>query len=74
MRSVARPRRYLARHWILLARPALRYSITRDAFVLRGVGSSVGPVLRADRRRGGQPRFDGPDRRSAHEHPRALTL
>ena len=74
MRSVARPRHYLARHWILLARPALRYSITRDAYVLRGVGNSVGPVLRRDRRRAKQPRWDGLDRRRAREPDRALTL
>jgi hypothetical protein len=74
MRSVARPRRYVARHWILLARPVLRYSVTRQAFVLRVVGRSLGPVLRADRRHAGQSRWDGFDRRGAHERPRALTL
>jgi len=74
MRTVARPRKYVARHWIALARPALRYSITRDAFVLRGVGNSIGPVLRPDRRRREQPRWDGPDRRAAPAHGRALTL
>jgi hypothetical protein len=51
MRSAVRPRRYVARHWLLLLRPLLRYSATRDAFVLRFVGRSVGPVLRVDRRR-----------------------
>jgi hypothetical protein len=41
----------------------LRYSATRDAFVLRAVGSSVGPVLRPDRRRRRRQQFDGVDRR-----------
>lgn len=74
MRSVPRTRRYVARHWILLARPLLRYSTTRDAYVLRGVGNSSGPVLRADRRRPNQPSWDGLERRSAPRQPRALTL
>jgi hypothetical protein len=33
-----------------MLRPLLRYSATRDAYVLRFVGRSTGPVLRADRR------------------------
>jgi hypothetical protein len=67
MRTVRRPRRYVPRHWLLLMRPLLRYSEARDAYVLRGVGRRVGPVLRADRRSIGAPRgFDGMDRRSAH--------
>jgi hypothetical protein len=41
--------------------PVIRYSATRDAYVLRGVGRHVGPVLRLDRRR--EERFDGIDRR-----------
>ncbi len=73
MRSVPRPRHYLARHWILLARPALRWSVTREAFVLRGVGNSWGPVLRPDRRRASNVRWDGPERRRVRE-PAALTL
>jgi hypothetical protein len=62
MRSTTRPRRYVARHWLFILRPMLRYSATRDAFVLRAVGSSVGPVLRPDRRRRRQ-QFDGVERR-----------
>lgn len=50
MRTVHRPRRYLARHWITLMRPILRYSAARDAYILRVVGRDVGPVLRIDRR------------------------
>jgi len=45
-------------------RPLLRYSDSRDAYVLRRVGHRVGPVLRRDRRRG-QRAFDGPDLRAS---------
>jgi hypothetical protein len=65
MRSAVRPRRYVARHWLLILRPLLRYSATRDAYVLRAIGRSTGPVLRVDRRRRrGQP-FAGLERRGA---------
>jgi hypothetical protein len=60
-----RTRRYVARHWLVLMRPALRYSYSRDAFVLRGVGRAVGPVLRADRRVGRGIPIDGIERRRA---------
>ena len=64
MRTVKRPRRYVARHWLLLLRPLIRYSAARDAYVLRGVGRHVGPVLRLDRRLTRRTRpFDGVDRR-----------
>lgn len=63
MRSVPRPRRYIAPYWLMLLRPLFRYSTTRDAFVLRMIGNSTGPVLRPDRRRRAQP-FDGIDRRA----------
>jgi len=53
MRTLKRPRRYVARHWLLLMRPAFRYSAGRNAYVLRFVGRKWGPVLRIDRRRGG---------------------
>ena len=64
MRRVTRPRRYIARHWLLLLRPGFRYSHVRDAYVLRGVGSSVGPVLRVDRRGHSSRHHTGPERRS----------
>ncbi len=64
MRTTVRPRRYLGRHWLWLLRPVLRYSATRDAFVLRLVGNSTGPVLRLDRRRR-RAAFEGADRRRA---------
>ena len=63
MRTVRRPRRYVARHWLTLAKPVLRYSHARDAFVLRVVGSNVGPVLRADRRHEPRSAFEGIERR-----------
>ncbi len=65
MRTIKRPRRYLSRHWLGLLRPALRYSVSRDAYILRGVGNRIGPVVRLDRRlagsRGG--RVEGVERR-----------
>jgi hypothetical protein len=61
MRTVRRPRHYVARHWLLLARPLFRYSAVRDAYVLRGVGRRTGPVLREDRRHAQS--FDGVERR-----------
>jgi hypothetical protein len=42
----------------------LRYSHVRDAYVLRGVGSSVGPVLRVDRRAHTGRAYAGRERRS----------
>jgi hypothetical protein len=66
MRTVKRPRRYLARHWLTAMRPLLRYSTSRDAYVLRLVGGQIGPVLRLDRRSGGRVGtrgFDGVERR-----------
>ena len=53
MRTVKRPRRYVARRWVTLGRPLLRYSTSRDAYVLRVIGRKWGPVLKLDRRRGG---------------------
>jgi hypothetical protein len=64
MRTVHRPRRYLAPLWIFLLRPCLRYSPSRTAYVLRLVGTRRGPVLRVDRRRGVSP-FQGVERRRA---------
>jgi len=61
MRVARRPRRYVSRHWLALARPLFRYSAVRDAYVLRVVGRRVGPVLRLERRR--ERRFDGVERR-----------
>ena len=41
----------------------MRYSYSRDAFVLRGVGRALGPVLRPDRRVGPGCPIDGIERR-----------
>jgi hypothetical protein len=44
--STPRPRHQVP-HWLLvLLRPFFRYSVTRDAYVLRVVGRRRGPVLR----------------------------
>jgi len=63
MRTQQRPRRYVARPWLLVLKPMLRYSTTRDAYVLRTVGNSTGPVLRMDRRSRGRSSYAGSERR-----------
>ena len=63
MRTVPRPRRYVSTRRLALCRPLLAFDDWRDAYVLRGLGNRVGPVLREDRRRSGGVLFDGPDRR-----------
>ncbi len=63
MRTVRRPRKYIAAPWLTLLRPFLRYSRSRDAYILRVIGGTRGPVLRHDRRFGGH--FDGVERRHA---------
>jgi hypothetical protein len=65
MRTARRKRHYIAHRWLLLLRPVFRYSHSRDAYVLRAVGATVGPVLRIDRRHHVNGRFDGVDRRRA---------
>ena len=50
MRRVRRPRRYLRSHWIKLLSPAFAYDFKRDAYVMRGIGEHLGPVLREERR------------------------
>lgn len=47
MRTQARPRRDVSATTLAVLRPVLRYSTSRDAYVLRGVGNRMGPVLRA---------------------------
>jgi len=63
MRTAHRPRRYVAQHWLVLAAPLLRFSQSRDAYVLRVLGTKVGPVLKPDRRAMNRRRLDGPERR-----------
>jgi hypothetical protein len=65
MRTVQRPRRYVSGRQLLMMRPLLRYSPSRRAYVLRGVGRHVGPVLRVDRRPPDSPPFEGSERRHA---------
>jgi hypothetical protein len=50
VRTVRRPRRYVAQHWLTLLSPAFAYDYARDAYILRGIGEQAGPVLRLDRR------------------------
>jgi peptidoglycan hydrolase-like protein with peptidoglycan-binding domain len=59
-----RQRHYIRRPTFLLVRPLLRYSTTREAYVLRIVGGRFGPVVRIDRRTEQRP-VAGPDRRRA---------
>jgi hypothetical protein len=54
LRTVRRPRRYVGRHWLTLLAPAFSYNHSRDAYVMRGIGRHLGPVLRADRRASGE--------------------
>ena len=62
LRTVRRPRRYVPPHWLTLLRPLYSYDDARRAYLLRGVGEYVGPVLRPDRRVG-EERLEGADRR-----------
>jgi len=57
-----RPRHYVSRATLALVRPLFRYSLSRDAYVLRVVGNSRGPVLRRDRRNKTRD-YAGPERR-----------
>lgn len=45
MRTTPRPRHHLHPAALAALRPVLRYSYTREAFVLRGVGNHRGPVF-----------------------------
>lgn len=63
MRTQHRPRHYLARHWLLALKPVFRFSSTRDAYVLRGIGRYTGPVLRVDRRSRRGSGYVGAERR-----------
>jgi hypothetical protein len=58
-----RQRRYIARHWLLVLKPVLRFSAGRDAYVLRGIGRFSGPVLRQDRRGRSRSAYNGTERR-----------
>jgi len=45
-----RPRHYVSRGTLALLSPLFRYSLSRDAYVLRVIGNTRGPVLRRERR------------------------
>jgi hypothetical protein len=45
MRTTPRPRRYIRPLAFVLLRPVLRFSYTREAYVLRAVGNHRGPVF-----------------------------
>jgi hypothetical protein len=64
MRTQQRPRRYVSHHWLMVLKPMLRYSATRDALVLRAIGNSAGPVLRVDRRKAHRSQYGGAERRN----------
>lgn len=58
-----RPRHYVSRLTLIVALPLFRYSRSRDAYVLRLIGGTRGPVLRRNRRRR-QREHAGNDRRA----------
>ena len=62
MVRASRRRHYVSKLTLTLVRPVFRYSISRDAYVLRLIGNSRGPVLRRERRRV-QREHAGPERR-----------
>lgn len=62
MARAQRPRHYVSRSALAVLRPLLRYSPTRDAYVLRLIGNARGPVFRRERRRA-QREHNGPERR-----------
>jgi hypothetical protein len=62
LRRTPRPRHYVDSTVLRLLTPLFRYSLTRDAYVLRGAGQRLGPVLRVNRRRSSRG-YAGPERR-----------
>lgn len=64
VRTVPRTRHYVSPGALTLCRPILAFDYAREAYVLRGIGDRIGPVLREDRRRGRSAnRYQGPERR-----------
>jgi hypothetical protein len=51
VRTVPRTRHYVSPGALTLCRPMLSFDYAREAYVLRGIGGRIGPVLREDRRR-----------------------
>jgi hypothetical protein len=64
LRLSHRPRHYVSPATLALIRPLLRYSSTRDAYVVRFVGNHRGPVIRRERR-SRAVQHAGPERRQA---------
>ena len=57
-----RRRHFVAPLTLVLLRPCFRYSLSRDAYVVRLIGSTHGPVLQRERRH--KPGdYAGPERR-----------
>jgi hypothetical protein len=48
MRTQQRTRRVVSSRALAALRLAFRYSASRDAYVLRGIGNRVGPVLKLE--------------------------
>lgn len=46
MKNVERPRWYVSGFALAILRPLFRFSVSRDAYVLRVVGNRTGPVLK----------------------------
>ena len=64
MRTAPRTRHYVSPGALTLCRPLLSFDYAREAYVLRGIGARIGPVLREDRRRSAKPSgYTGPERR-----------
>jgi hypothetical protein len=57
-RATPRPRHYVSRRTLSLLRPLFAYNHNRDAYILRGVGKRVGPVLRDSEPRTRTGRFE----------------
>jgi hypothetical protein len=65
VRTAPRTRHYVSPGTLTLCRPVLAFDYAREAYILRGIGGRLGPVLREDRRRGSsqKARYKGPERR-----------
>ena len=65
-----RPRREVAPRTVTLLTPLFRYSYSRDAYILRGIGGKRGPVLRVQTTR---PVPAGTDRDARFSREEQLT-
>jgi hypothetical protein len=79
MRTVPRTRHYVSPGALTLCRPVLAFDYAREAYILRGIGDRVGPVLREDRRRRRSANgYRGPERRGVlgrgHSHVKAAPV